>query len=137
MIRSYCVSVTPPPPPPPPLLPLPLNRTPTYTYPQVSYLFEPSSSSWHPNFSSPPTPPAKSHHDWRLGWYCILPVTHEILSSRQYILSGLKKVRDTECSEHTAIRPAVPSLCPPHLLRHSKVNQFCRFVFRKRDLFLY
>ena len=49
------------------------------------------------------------------GIVCFLLI-HEILSSRQYMLAGLKKVRDTECSEHTAIRPVVPFLCPPHLL---------------------
>jgi len=45
------------------------------------------------------------------GIECFL-LTHEILSTRQCMLAGLKKVKDIERSEHTAIRPAVPSLVP-------------------------
>jgi len=45
------------------------------------------------------------------GIVCFL-LTHEIPSSRRYMRAGLKKVRDTERSEHTAIRPAVPSPVP-------------------------
>jgi len=45
------------------------------------------------------------------GIVCFL-LTHEILSSRQYMRAGLKKVRDTERSEHTAIHPAIPSPVP-------------------------
>ena len=49
----------------------------------------------------------------------------EILSTRQYMLAGLKKVvRDTERSEHTAICPTVPFQCPPHLLTTREQSEF-------------
>ena len=85
IIRSYYVSVT----------SHPSSRSPSTGPPRTPILlryFEPSSSSWHPNFSSPPTPPAPR--------------------KRQYMYAGLKKVRDTERSEHTVIHPAVPSPLP-------------------------
>jgi len=50
------------------------------------------------------------------GIVCFL-LTHEILSTRQYMLAGLKNVRDTERSEHAAIRPVAPFPYPPHLLK--------------------
>jgi len=48
------------------------------------------------------------------GTVCFLR-THEILSTRKYMLAGLQKGRDTERSEHTTIRPAVsyPVPTPP------------------------
>ena len=70
------------------------------------------------------------------GNVCFL-LTHKILSTIHYMLTGLKKLRDTERSEHTAICPAVPSLWPPHLLRHLYKIQFWTFLFCKNDLFLY
>jgi len=47
------------------------------------------------------------------GIVCSL-LTHEILDTRQYVLAGLKKVRDTKPrrSEHTDIRPVVPHAFP-------------------------
>ena len=69
------------------------------------------------------------------GIVCFL-LTHEILSTRQYMVAGLEKGRDTERSKHTAIQPAVPSPCPPHLLWHSKANQFWRSTFRKETYFV-
>ena len=85
--------------------------------------------------SSPPSPPAPPQQDphVHLSSYAFLntpeplplgiPIsssgdivffllTHEILSTRQYMLAGLKNVKDTECSEHTALRPAVSSPVP-------------------------
>jgi len=41
------------------------------------------------------------------GIVCFL-LTHEILSTGQYMVAGLKKVRDNERSEHTAMYPVFP-----------------------------
>ena len=70
------------------------------------------------------------------GIVCFM-LPHEILSTRQYMLAGLKKVRDTERSEHTAIHPVVPFPCPPHLLTTLEPIRVLKIsVPQKRPIFV-
>jgi len=59
--------------------------------------------------------------------------------TRQYVLAGLKKIKDTERSEHTAICPVVPLpvSTPPHLLPNFETIRVLKIsVPQKRPIFV-
>jgi len=70
------------------------------------------------------------------GIVCFL-LTHEILSTRQNMLAGLKEVRDTERSEHTTICPVGSQVFPypPHLLTTLDNPSFEDFCSAKETYF--
>jgi len=99
--------------PPPPLAPRsPLSPPPPSPSQTLqNYSWNISRSQIHPLWPLLTKPLAAIVAGGLGGILCFL-LTHEILSTRQYMLAGLKKVRDTDRRELTA----VPSPVPTHLL---------------------
>jgi len=137
-----------------PPLPLPLNRTPPCTYlnkrQRRALLFDLTASNrWVANSTGkcitvPDSPSLAFGNQAAImaglrDIVCPL-LTHKIPSTRQYMLrlTGLKKVRTQSAGSTPLVAPRFPAPCPSHLLTTlGRQHKFWRFLFRKRDLFLY